>query len=117
MYHLACYAKFKRIVNKSVEEEKEVDYALHHVIEDLQTAASQGDVFLLDDVWIRYQDYANEYNSESIGSYKDKHTFGICLKDKINDHFEFINKLNDNETVMFPINHLKEGIASIIQKN
>ena len=71
MYHLACYTQFQRIVNKSIEEVKEgkkVDYALHYVIDELITAASRGDVILLDEVWVRYQDYANKYNSISIGS-------------------------------------------------
>ena len=116
LYHLTCYRNFQRCIENSVKEQK-VDYALPYVLEELKTAALQGDVVLLDDVWIRYQNYANEYNLKSNGSYKDKHTFGICLKNKISDSFEFVNKLNDNETVMFPINHFKEGIASIIQQN
>ena len=104
-------------MQQSKQKEK-IDYALLYFIEDLKIKSSKGDVVLLDDVWSRYQDFVNsEYNSELVSSYKDKHTFSICLRDKINDHFEFVNKMSDNETVMFPINYFKEGITSIIMQN
>jgi len=79
--------------------------------------ASKGDVVALDDVWDRYIQFANEYNTISSSSYKDKHTFGICLKSKVKDFYQFFNKLSYNETIMFPINYLKEGISSIIHQN
>ena len=118
MYHLHCFSAFQRFVTKQSKQKEKIDYALLYVIEELKTRSSKGDVVLLDDVWLRYQDFVNsEYNSELVSSYKDKHTFSICLKNKISDHFEFVNKMSDNETVMFPINYFKEGITSIIMQN
>ena len=117
MYHLPCYSKFKRLANKSGQEEKNVDYAMLYIIDELNTAASQGDMILLDAVWNRYEQYVDMYNTQLTGKYKDKHTFGICLRNKINKMYNFFNNLNNNDTYMFPINHFEEGISSIINQN
>ena len=37
----------------------------------------------LGDVWDRYLDYAENYNTHLNGLYKDKHTFGICLRKRL----------------------------------
>ena len=86
-YHLTCLSSFKRFVEKSKKEEKKIDYALLHITEELKVSASKGDVVALDDVWDRYTQFANEYNTISSSSYKDKHTFGICLKSKVKDFY------------------------------
>ena len=116
-YHLNCYSRFVRLVNKSNKEERNIDYAMHYTIDELINAASKGDVILLDDVWDKYESYAIKYNTQLTGSYKDKHTFTRILKNKLQESFHFFHKLNDNEVIMFPINHLNGGIASIIHQN
>ena len=117
MYHLKCYTKFKRKVEKSKKEEKNTDFALIYILEELKKTASKGDVLQLDDVWYRYENYAREFNTESTGLYKNMHTFCICLKQKTGGLYHFVNKLADRKTIMYPINHLNEGISTIIEKN
>ena len=119
-YHLNCYTRFIRLKEKNEKDEKKRDYALIYVLEELFTAESEGDVVSLNDVWESYSEYAVCYNVNLIGSYKDKHTFGICLKNKLEkagSSYKFFNKLNNNETIMFPTKYLKEGISSVIEQN
>ena len=119
-YHLNCYSDFKRLKQRTEKEEKNIDYALLYVLEELNKAESKGDVVRLNDVWERYVEHAENYNTNLTRSYKDKHTFGICLKNKLEkgkSSYQFFTKLNDNETIMFPVNYLKEGISSIINHN
>ena len=122
MYHLKCYSSFRRLIEKTdkdLKEEKNIDYALHYILDELRAADSIGDVVRLDDVWERYSYLAKEYNAHSSGSYKDKHTFGICLKNKLEkakSSYEFFNKF-DSGTIMFPTNFFKQGISSVIDQN
>ena len=116
-YHLSCYTRFKRLVDKSEKEERTVDYAMHYIIDELNNSASKGDVILLDDVWERYESYVIKYNTQSTGSYKDKRTFTRVLRDKLQDSYHFFNKMDDYEIILFPVNHLNGGIASVINQN
>ena len=122
MYHLKCYSSFRRLIEKTdkdLKEEKNIDYALHYILDELRAADSIGDVVRLDDVWERYSYLAKEYNAHSSGSYKDKHTFSICLKNKLEkakSSYEFFNKF-DSGTIMFPTNFFKQGISSVIDQN
>ena len=117
LYHLKCYSKFKKFVDKSKKEETHSDYAFIYILQELEHAANKGDVFLIDDVWDRYEYLAKEYNTNSVGSYKTKHTFCISLKNKVNNSFHFVNKLADRKTIMYPIKHMNEGISSIVLQN
>ena len=113
MYHLKCYSSFRRLIEKTdkdLKEEKNIDYALHYILDELRAADSIGDVVRLDDVWERYSYLAKEYNAHASGSYKDKHTFSICLKNKLEkakSSYEFFNKF-DSGTIMFPTNFLNK---------
>ena len=116
LYHLNCYVCFKYYVEKSKKKEQNTDYALIYILEELEISATKGDLILLDDVWERYEDLANEYNTLS-NSYKSKKTFCICLKKKISHIYHFANKAHEMKTIMFPIAHLNGGISKIIQQN
>ena len=122
MYHLKCYSSFRRLIEKTdkdLKEEKNIDYALHYILDELRAADSIGDVVRLDDVWERYSYLAKEYNAHASGSYKDKHTFSICLKNKLEkakSSYEFFNKF-DSGTIMFPTIFFKQGISSVIDQN
>ena len=74
----------------------------------------------MNDVWERYLDYAENYNTHLSGSYRYNNTFGICLRKtlaKLNSSYEFINKMNDGGTIMFLVTYLNEGISSVIEQN
>ena len=117
VYHLDCYSRFVRLVEKAEKEERGIDYAMLYTLDELTNAAAKGDVILLDDVWDRYESFAIKYNTKSTGSYKDKSSFTRILKNKLHESYHFFNKLNDNEVIMFPIDHLNGGISSIIHQN
>ena len=68
-----------------------MDYALLYVIDELIPAESDDDIVRLDDVWERYLEYAEKYNKQLCGSYRDKGTFGICLRNKLEKQRVCIN--------------------------
>ena len=56
---------------------KNIYYALLYVLDELIAAESEGELVKLNDVWERYLDYAENYNTHLSGSYRYKNTFGI----------------------------------------
>lgn len=106
-YHLPCLSKSNRSTSKTKQESANTDLAMIWLCQELHQAAEKGNVILLDTVWNRYKELAEESSTTIAPSYESRRaTFKEKLQSQPGDTFNFFQPLDrcitERKTVLIP---------------
>ena len=94
-YHLTCLSKFTRSTSKVKQDSADTDHAMIWLCRELKQSAHRGYVLLLDDVWDRYKELADESSAVIKQSFLSRSTtFKEKLQSHLGDTFNFFQPLD-----------------------
>jgi len=94
-YHLTCLSKFTRSTSKVKQDSADTDLAMIWLCRELKQSAHRGYVLLLDDVWDRYKELADESSAVIKQSFLSRSTtFKEKLQSHLGDTFNFFQPLD-----------------------
>ena len=94
-YHLACFQAFKRSTEKVKQRWDNSDIAMIWLAQELSQSAEKGHVLLLNDVWERYEQLAEESSTRIQPSfYSRRATFREKLESQVGKMFAFFQPLD-----------------------
>ena len=96
-YHLTCQRAFTRSTTKTKQDLDNTDLAMLWLCNELHQSADKGHVILLDVVWERYKELAEESSTIIQPSYYSRRaTFKEKLQSQLGDIFSFFQPLVRN---------------------
>ena len=117
-YHLPCLSAFNRSTSKTKQESANTDLAMIWLCQELHQSADKGHVILLDDVWERYKELAEESSTMIQPSYQSRRgTFKEKLQSQLGDIFNFFQPLDscisERKTVLIPTKYQPTAVLQM----
>ncbi len=117
-YHLNCLSAFNRSTSKTKQESANTDLAMIWLCQELRQSADKGHVILLDDVWERYKELAEESSTMIQQSYQSRRgTFKENLQSQLGDIFNFFQPLDrcisERKTVLIPTEYQPTSVLQM----
>ena len=117
-YHLPCLSTFNRSTSKTKQESANTDLAMIWLCQELHQSADKGHVILLDDVWERYKELAEESSTMIQPSYQSRRgTFKEKLQSQLGDIFNFFQPLDscisERKTVSIPTKYQSTAVLQM----
>lgn len=118
-YHLPCLSAFNRSTSKTKQESANTDLAMIWLCQELHQSAEKGHVILLDDVWERYKELAEESSTMIQPSYQSRRaTFKEKLQSGLGDIFNFFQPLDrcvsDQKTILIPTKYQPIAVSHML---
>ena len=104
-YHKKCLSTYKYHTGKNKEEcQTTEDIAMIFLCSELHYAAEHNRVLQLSDVWVRYNELAQETNTQIPQSFISRRTsFKEKLMKKVGDSFKFVQPLTEDISEREPL--------------
>ena len=117
-YHLTCLRAFTRSTTKTKQDSDNTDIAMVWLCNELQQSAEKGHVILLNDVWERYKELAEELSTIIQPSYYSRRTtFTERLQSQLGDIFNFFQPLDrstsERKTMLIPTKYQHTAVLQM----
>ena len=117
-YHLTCLSKFTRSTSKVKQDSADTDLAMIWLCRELKQSAHRGYVLLLDDVWDRYKELADESSAVIKQSFLSRSTtFKEKLQSHLGDTFNFFQPLDrcpsERKTMLIPTEYQPTAVLKL----
>lgn len=117
-YHLTCLRAFTRSTTKTKQDSDNTDLAMVWLCKELHQSADKGHVILLNDVWERYKELAEESSTVIQPSYYSRRTtFKENLQSQLGDIFNFFQPLDritsERQTMLIPTKYQHAAVLKM----
>ena len=117
-YHLKCLRAFTRSTIKTKQDSENTDLAMVWLCKELHHSADKGHVILLNDVWERYKELAEESSTIIQPSYYSRRsTFKEKLQSQLGDIFTFFQSLDrstsERKTMLIPTKYQHTAVLQM----